>query len=320
MKLIKITNEELDTFASSQEQSQFLESAAWKDFQGARAFGLEENGKLLFAFTLIKKVLPLGRSYYYSPRINLGVLNDEQTKQLIIELQKIAQEENAIFWRIEPSNQLKIKNEKLRIIKTFDVQASKTNILDISKSADELLASMHQKTRYNIRLAEKKGVVVRQGSEVDFERFWQIMQETKDRDGFRLHSKEYYRRMLAIPFIELLVAEANGEMIAANIVSYYGDMASYIHGSSSDRQRNLMAPYLLQWTAIKRAKERGLKHYDFNGIDEQKWPGVTRFKHGFGGEDVLYPGAFDVVFCSAAYRSYSLLRTLRRLVGKILGK
>ncbi len=323
MNLIAINKNQLDTFVKSQKQSQFLQSSLWGEFQattGAKFFhyGLEDNDKIIFAFSVIEKSLPMGMKYFYSPRVYLEILNDEQRGLVFDEFASIAKERCATFWRIEPIKCLKIKNYKLKIIRTMDVQASKTNILDINKTEQELLSGMHQKTRYNIRLAAKKGVQVRVGGAKDFEKFWEIMIETRERDGFRLHGKEHYRKMLELDFIELIVAEFEGEIISANIVSFFGDMASYIHGSSSDRQRQVMAPFAIQWFSILRAKEKDCQYYDFNGIDEAKWPGVTRFKHGFGGSDVVYPGAFDIIFDSKKYSLYQLTRGMRRLIGKYL--
>jgi len=114
--------------------------------------------------------------------------------------------------------------------------------------------------------------------------------------------------------IKLYFAEYNNKVIASNIMTFFGDMVTYVHGSSSDQDRNVMAPYLLQWTIIQQAKNLGYKHYDFYGIDETKWPGVTRFKRGFGGTEINYPGTFDVIFNSFLYKSYQVLRWLRRKI------
>ena len=152
----------------------------------------------------------------------------------------------------------------------------------------------------------------------DFAKFWEIMNETKDRDGFRLHTRVYYKEMLSLDFIELIVAELDGKIIAANIVSYFGDMASYLHGSSSDKNRNVMAPFAIQWFTIQRAQDKSCKYYDFNGIDENKWPGVTRFKRGFSGDDCSYPGAYDLLIDKQGYMIYRLMRKARRMLGKIL--
>jgi lipid II:glycine glycyltransferase (peptidoglycan interpeptide bridge formation enzyme) len=333
MVLREISTKEADAWAARQKQAQILQSGAWGDFQAAAGasvlrYGLWADEKLLLALTIFRKPLFLSFGYLYCPRIDLSGLNKEQEGFLFEELARVAKEKNCIFLRIEPIQLLKIIRPRrtspglenylsvisLKIKKTIDIQASQTNIIDISGSEEEILSRMHQKTRYNIRLATKKGVSVRTGASSDFESFWRVMEETRERDGFRLHARSYYERMLTVPGIELIVAEYRGKIIAANIVSYFGDMASYLHGSSSNAERNLMAPYLIQWESLRRAKEKGCRYYDLNGIDEKKWPGVTRFKHGFGGSDVIYPGTFDIIFAPLVYRAYILLRRIRRMV------
>ena len=114
--------------------------------------------------------------------------------------------------------------------------------------------------------------------------------------------------------LRLIGAFYKEKLIAVNIVSFFGDMATYVHGASSSENRNLMAPYALQWETIKIAKTQGHKYYDFYGIDENKWPGVTRFKKGFSGEEANYPGTFDSAFNSIQYSIYKILRKLRRMV------
>lgn len=332
MKLIKINKEQLNNFSSQQKHSQFLQSYEWGEFQGnVLQYGLEDKGEIIFAMSVFEKKLPMRKKYFYSPRIGIKFLSEEQLAFLFEGINETFKKKKAIFWRFEPRSQLqsargvKIKNYEsylpvgtVKIKKTIDVQASQTSILDISKSENEILKAMHSKTRYNIRLSNRKGVKVRVGNKKDFDKFWKIMNETKERDGFRLHAREYYVKMLEIDFIELIIAELEGKIIAANIVSYFGDMASYLHGSSSDKHRNVMAPYAIQWYTIKRAKKKSCKYYDFNGIDENKWPGVTRFKRGFAGEDIVYPGAFDIIFDNNCYKKYQLLRKIRRAIGRII--
>ncbi|MFH1427555.1 MAG: peptidoglycan bridge formation glycyltransferase FemA/FemB family protein [Patescibacteria group bacterium] len=326
MQIINITNrEQLDEFVGAEKHSQFLQSYEWGEFQekvGNKIIrvGVEDNGKIIAAATLIKKTLPMGKSYFYCPRGPIGQtarqLDTRQLEFLFNEVEKIAKKEDAIFLRFEPANNLRMKNEEFRIINTIDVQPSKTLILNLEKSEDGLLKQMHQKTRYNIRLAEKKGVkiVEAQNFAIYFENFWQLMRETVVRDNFRLHGKDYYQKMLEVNFIKLYLAEFEGKVIAGSIMAFFGDTVTYLHGASSNQYRNVMAPYLLQWHGLKLAKEMGYKYYDFFGIDEKKWPGVTRFKKGFGGQEIKYPGTFDLVFENGWYRIYKVFRTLRRRI------
>ncbi len=323
MKLIEIKiREKYNNFIIAQKQAQFLQSWEWGEFQESAGnkilrFGIKDGDKLLVVFTVIEKRLALGMRYWYSPRIDLQ-LQIKDYELFFDELKKIAKENKIIFFRFDPLSQFKIQNSKFKIERTLDVQPKKTLILDISKPEKELLKDMHQKTRYNIRLAKRKGVVVTEASDNDFEEWWGIIQETSQRDGFRLHQKDYYKKQLQIKNkelqIKLIVAKYKDKIIAGNIVSFFGDMATYVHGASSSENRNVMAPYLLQWCSIQEAKRKGCKYYDFYGIDEKKWPGVTRFKKGFSGEEINYPGTFDLIFSKTWYNVYKLIRRLRRLI------
>lgn len=329
MNIIKIEDKQrLNNFLIKQKHSQFLQSWEWGEFQvktGKKIFrlGVKKDGELIAALTLIKKDLFLGKSYFYAPHFpiinyELRINNYELFDFLFKEIERLARTENCIFLRFDPGNKFKIQDLGFRIQKTIDVQPSKTLILNIEKSEEEILKSMHQKTRYNIRLALKKGVVVKEIKDINsqFDEFWNLMQETEKRDGFRLHSKEHYRKMLNLDSgsLRLIGAFYKEKLIVVNIVSFFGDMVTYVHGASSSENRNLMAPYALQWETIKIAKAQGYKYYDFYGIDEDKWPGVTRFKKGFSGEEINYPGTFDLIFNSMQYSAYKFLRKLRRMV------
>jgi peptidoglycan pentaglycine glycine transferase (the first glycine) len=312
-----------NSFVKSQKHSQFLQSWEWGEFQVSDNFsvlrlGLYDGDRLRFAATLIKKKLPIGKVYYYCPRVEIKNLSKENLELFLEEIKRRSKKENIIFLRFEPVQELRIKNKELRIKKTFDVQPSKTMILDLLKTEDELLSAMHSKTRYNIRLAKRKGVKVSEVSFERFEEFWDIMKETGGRDGFRLHSKEHYKKMLGISSeaikIKLFFAEYDNEVITANIVCYFGDMVTYVHGASSNKYRNVMAPYLLQWHIIKQAKKQGHSSYDFHGVGEGSLAGVTRFKKGFSGEIVEYPGVFDIIFDKGFYAMYQVLRKVRRMV------
>jgi peptidoglycan pentaglycine glycine transferase (the first glycine) len=311
-------------FVGAQAHAEFLQAWQWGEFQEKAEgkivrWGVEENGELIATATLIKKSLPLGMNYFYCPRgpIIGGKMEDrrgEINNFIFLEINKIAQKENVIFLRFEP-RQNPIQNTKYQIRKTIDIQVGKTIILDLSLPEEELLKKMHQKTRYNIRLAEKKGVKIREAGIEEFDKFWTLMSATVNRDGFRLHAKEYYQKMLAgdSNFIKLFLGEAEGKILCGGIFCFFGDTAVYLHGASSNENRELMAPHLLQWGMIKKAKSIGCKYYDFSGIDEQKYPGVTRFKRGFSTEEIKYPGTFDVIFSGIKYFLYKLLRKFRRL-------
>lgn len=327
MKLIEFNNRlDFDRFINTEPKSQFLQSWQWGEFQKVCGYkiwrlGIEEDGEIVAAATLLGKAVLVGRSYFFCPRgpvVQLRITNLELRIKvfdfLFKEIEKIAKCENAIFLRFEP--QFQVSSFRFQVSKTIDIQPAKTLILDLSKSEEEILADMHQKTRYNIRLAEKKGVIVREATINEFDNFWKLAEQTGERDGFRLHSRGYYLSMLKNnpDFIKLFFAELDEEILTANIVSFFGDTVTYVHGASNNKFREVMAPYALQWYSIKLAKKLRFKYYDFFGIDEKKWPGVTRFKKGFGGEEVDYPGTFDAVFNKRWYNGYKLLRWIRRKV------
>jgi lipid II:glycine glycyltransferase (peptidoglycan interpeptide bridge formation enzyme) len=288
------------------------------------------NGEISAVATLIKKSLGWIGSYFYAPRGPI-IKTAEKSVQPDIDhpgvpllqnffsyLKVLASQDRIIFFRFELAD-----NEKMEeffgyrndLVKTLDIQPSQTLLLNLSTSDNELLAAMHPKTRYNIRLAQKKGVTVRPATPAEFSLFWDLAQTTARRDGFHLHPRDHYERLFTFSdCIKLYVAEAAKKIIAANIVSFFGDTATYLHGASANISRDLMAPYALQWEVIKFARRSGYKFYDFYGIDDKKWPGVTRYKKGFGGEIKIYPGTHDLVLLPAHYRLYRALRWLRRKI------
>jgi len=309
---------------------EYLQSWAWggileKEGEEIRRVGWrdEANQEVLAAATLVKKSLGAGYYYWYAPRGPIFIGKPGQDRKGLANdffsaVQKL--DPKALFLRIEPAVGSKIGGTKISgqftIVPSLPLQPKKTLVLDLGKSEPELLADMHQKTRYNIRLAEKKGIIIKEGGIEDWPEFWRLIRLTGERDGFRLHEAKHYKNLLAADpgFIKLFLAAHEGRNIAAGLFCSWGGRTTYLHGASDNEARNLMAPYLLQWSVIKQAKAAGGSAYDFYGIDEKKWPGVTRFKLGFGGRVVEYPGTYDVVFHPAVYRIYNLLRKIRRLV------
>jgi peptidoglycan pentaglycine glycine transferase (the first glycine) len=168
-------------------------------------------------------------------------------------------------------------------------------VLDIDRDEDALLAGMKQKTRYNIRLAGRKGVEVVAGTEADLDAFYALYEETAVRDDFFIQDKEFYRQTFrafrSTGNFCMLLARHGGELIAAVTLIRFGATCWYVHGASSNEHRNLMATYLLQWEAIRRAQRWECRLYDFRAIpdvlrEDQDMYGVYRFKEGFGGRKV----------------------------------
>lgn len=292
----------------------FLQSWQWGEFQellDRKIWRIETNN---LKGLVVGHNLPFKKNYLYCPR---GPIGDGDFKYFLEEVHEIAKQEKSIFFKIE----LGENNFNYNILKDFNfiksskqIQPIKTTILDLSKSEEELLNRMHQKTRYNIRLAQKKNVIIKEVDSSKLDIFLKLSEETAKRDRFNLHPKEYYRKMVKVlekeGLIKIFLAQYNNTVIAANLVCFFGKTAIYLHGASDYNHRNLMAPYLLQWQTILEAKKKGFMHYDFWGINEKKWPGVTRFKKGFNGQEVSYPGAFDLIFSKIWYKSYNLAQKI----------
>lgn len=295
----------------------FLQSWQWGEFQ--RALGREilhlreGDGRA----QLIRMSLPLGKSYWYCPR---GPIGDLPSLKMEPDVAK------GLFIRVEPA-----VKPGAGAVKVRDVQPGQTMIVDLAREPEAIIAAMHEKWRYNIRLAERKGVRVYVAGERDpgaLDVFWGLLEETTERDGFRAHDKEYYRSMLEAlagdpakdgasrPVARLVFAEHDGRVLAANLMTYFGDTATYLHGASSRARRELMAPQLLHWQAMLDAKAWGCAKYDFWGVspegaENHPWAGVTRFKKGFGGAYVAYPGTYDLPIDRFWYGAYALSRKIR---------
>lgn len=313
----------LNSFIAKNKGSQFLQSFYWHDIlksenKPVEMWSLIDNrGKYLLSFLIIFKNSRFF-NYAYLPRgpiVAIDLLADkDKLKEVMVFWEKEMQRKftQLNFIRLEPDFNYK---SSLKQEQTLAIQPQKTLLIDLSQSEEDILKGMHHKTRYNIRLSHKKGVKIKEGTtNDDFENFWQLLNTTQERNSFGLHPKKHYEKifMASKSKIKLLVAEFEGKTIAGGLFSFFGDQATYLHGASSNYLRSLMAPYGLQWQAIKIAKEKGCKYYDFGGISETLWPGVTRFKQGFGGFEYNYPGTFDIIFNSKKYFFYKMLRAIRR--------
>jgi lipid II:glycine glycyltransferase (peptidoglycan interpeptide bridge formation enzyme) len=205
------------------------------------------------------------------------------------------------------------------------IQFRNTILIDLNPTEDEILTAMKQKTRYNVRLAARKGVKVRTGTESDFGLLYQMYAETSLRDGFAIREAKYYHRLWKTffrtgvdsdtktePVCEPLIAEIDGEAAAAVVIFRFAGKGYYMHGMSVPNHRNAMPNHLLQWEAMKRAKAAGCEVYDLWGAPETfnegdvMW-GVYRFKEGFGGTVQRTIGAYDHPIKPLVYKVYTEL-------------
>lgn len=197
---------------------------------------------------------------------------------------------------------------------TEQVQFKNTICIDLTRTDDEMLAAMKSKWRYNVRLAQRKGVTVRQGSITDLGLLYHLYRETADRDGFVIRPEPYYEdawgSFIQVGLAQPLIAEVKGEPVAMVIAFRFARQAWYMYGASRAIHRDKMPNHLLQWTAVQWAKEQGCTVYDMWGAPDELvesdplW-GVYRFKRGFGGEFVEHIGAWDFPISHLGYWFYT---------------
>ena len=198
-----------------------------------------------------------------------------------------------------------------------DMQPPNTVIVDIAPGLEEIMAAMKHKTRYNIRLAEKKGVIVEEARPEEFDPWYALYEETARRDRIAIHSRAYYQGLLsastdytgARPVVKLLLARHEGSLLAGNIVAFWKKQAVYLYGASSGEKRNLMPTYALQWEAIRRARDAGCTTYDLYGVPPNPDPdhpmfGLYQFKTGFSERVLERWGTWDAPYRSLLYALY----------------
>lgn len=315
-------------FLKNQPNPHILQSGAWGELKSGfgwkpvRLITGEGGAQVLF------RRLPGGFSIGYAAKCSPNLKQD-----FFSELDVVCREEKAIFVKMEPDlwegDEIPEGLAGSGWQRSNPIQPRRTVVVSLEGTEDELLARMKQKTRYNIRLAEKKEITVCASDDVG--NFHQLSVLTGKRDGFGIHSLDYYQKIFdlyhPIGQCELLLAFYQDLPVAGLMVIAVGERSWYMYGASSEVERNRMPTYLIQWEAMKWARGRGCKTYDLWGIpdlDEDQlegkfeekhsheglW-GVYRFKRGFGGEVLRSVGAWDKIYFPGIYRLYQQYTRLR---------
>lgn len=320
--LTKENYEKFDKFVSSHTKGSFMQTKMWAKVKdnwiNEVVLSEDENGEIKGALSiLIRKVPVFKNTIMYAPRGPVCDIHDKETlKELVCGAKELSKKYKSYVLKIDPD--VKSSDEEfISIMKElgFVVKGDSKNFegiqpkyvfrMDIKdKTEEEVFESFHSKTRYNIRLAERKGVTSRIGNHDDLKRFHEIMEETGQRDEFVIRNLEYFEKMydnMAPENLRVYMASHEGEDIAGTIAIYYGNKVWYLYGASSNAKRNVMPNYLLQWEMIKWAIEKKCDIYDFRGVSgdiDESNPlyGLYRFKKGFNGEFTEFVGEMELIF------------------------
>ena len=326
-----LSQEQWQDFCRQYPDHSFLQDAAWGEvksrFGWTPVYVSNGNAGAMVLFRQPKA----GFSAAYIPRGPLGT----DFAALWPEIHALCRERQAVFLRVEPDfwQGTSEADALLASMKEFrpsyaTVQPPRTIVLDLNGTEDEWLARMNQKTRYNIRLSQKKGLTVTETE--DCAVFHDLMTTTGSRDNFGVHSEAYYRCVLE-SFKEnkrarILLVSYQGKPLSAMMLIAQGKRGTYLYGASSNEERNRMPNHLIQWTAMKICRDCGCTEYDLWGVPDEEesvleaqfqdrhdglWP-VYRFKRGFGGRVLRTAGSWDCACLPLPYYAIRALSTFRR--------
>ncbi len=330
----EVSADEWEAFLTRFEDAHILQTSAWGELKAT--FGWEVTRVISpssqCGAQILFRTLLGGRRFAYIPKGPVG----ENWEALWPEIDVVCRKRRAICLKVEPdlwevnchndgggqASHLLLNPPTGFRLSHHSIQPLRTLVVDISGDEGAILGRMHQKTRYNVRLALKKGIVVKPTHDIGL--FYRLMQVTGRRDQFEIHSQAYYQRAYELFFprgeCNLFLADYQGEPVGALMVFARGKRAWYFYGATSGSHRERMPAYLLQWEAMRWARSLGCVEYDLWGVpdaDERTlesnftlrsdglW-GVYRFKRGFGGKLLRAIGPWDRVYQSAFYALYSL--------------
>lgn len=308
------------TFVATHSGGSFLQSWTWGEFQRTQnkipiRYGIFDNDSCVGTLQLFKTKVPYLPGYYLYSAYGPLLLDPSLTMELVQQI--YTDFPDSWFIRFEPKQTLPITGKK-----TLHIQPGKTSILDLSLETDELLAKMHQKTRYNINVAKKHEVKVNSVT-TDAEAL-KLIQDTSHRQNFHSYPANYYSNL--VDFfnqhsdldcnVKIYEAVYQDRVICSAILVDHGATRTYLFGGSDSNYKSQMAPYALHWQAITDAKNIGLQYYDWWGIETAtgKVPGFVQFKLRWGGSELTYPDAIDLIFNKFWYKIYIVFRKLNRLI------
>ncbi|MCG2767284.1 MAG: aminoacyltransferase [Anaerolineae bacterium] len=343
-----LDNDDWDSFVSASPDGHLLQTSRWGARKARLGWGVERvaliHGDAIVAGAqvLYYRADPLGLfTLAYIPEGPVVDWQDEEAvRTLLSALRRAARRQRAFCLRLEPhclADPGLTATMDLHGFRTSpeSIRPRRTILIDLDCEEEEILSRFKQRTRYKVRSAARKGVIVREGSASDLPAFQGLVEETASRQGFVAHGAEFYRAVydliVSSGHARLFLATYQDTLLAGHMVFVLGRTAWYMYGASGSSHRNLKPNHLLQWTAMGWAKGRGCLTYDLCGIPDEdedvleselrkgrrdgSW-GTYGFKRSFGGRVVRYEGLYDQVYSRLRYSVYNLVRAyLRRMWG-----
>jgi lipid II:glycine glycyltransferase (peptidoglycan interpeptide bridge formation enzyme) len=315
-----MTTNDLDKIATHP-----LQTSSWAEFR--RKWG-NEVAETKYG------ILTLHRLGFSNTKIGIFEKGPMPTEEMIKDVKVLGKKEGLVFIKLEPNYVVKKggmscadKDKAINLLKKYGAVPGKTLFtpttfwVDLKPSEDEVMKSFSGKTRYNIRVAQRNGVTVKEdNSDKAFDRYLELTRETVNRQGFYAHTEKYHRLMWKIlkkaEIAHLLAANYQGEIITTWILFAWKDFLYYPYGASTEKNKNVMANNLMMWEAIKFGKKLGLTTFDLWGREEGK--GFTKFKEGYNPKVIEFLGTWDLVINKPLYSIYRLAEKIRWLVLKLL--
>ena len=339
-------NEQYKQFLEKNDRCNFQQSLEWgkvkTSWTNEVVLALNENKDIVGSISVLIRKIPIFGNFMYVSRGPICDIHDEKIlNELANGLKELAKKYKAFTLKIEPD--IKSDDKEFRDIITklgFKIKDDAKDFsegiqpryvfrLDLKgKTEDEIFKNFHSKTRYNIRLAEKKGVTIKEGTKEDLKDFQKIMEVTGKRDDFMIRPLSYFEKMydeLAPEHLKLVMAYYKDKPISGIIDIIYGNKIWYLYGASSNEHRNLMPNYLLQWTMIKQAIQENKDIYDFRGVcgvvdENHPQYGLYRFKKGFNAEFTEFIGEVYINFKPLKYKLYKISEKLYKKLALIKTK
>lgn len=293
----------------------FLQSWEWGQFQEMLGRDVKRlcllDGQLIAQ--AVRMPLPAGQYYWYIPKGPLGDIHENDAVSALR-----AALPGGMFLRLEPTNACTLKK-----VGDFQTRAT-TRIELLDRTEEEILMAMKSKTRYNIRLAKRKGVEMRFiDPREHFDDFMRLMNQMKVRTGITIFPESYYQLQLEAlqgPDVHARMAAAfyEGIPIAINTVIDFHDTRVYLHGATSNLYRNVSGQYGLHFYLMEDARRQGIKYFDFWGVapqgsnEKESWEGITKYKMGYGGEYQEMPGTYDLPLKHLWYGAYRTFKKIRK--------